>query len=142
MKSQIAFIENVSCGLKNLESVKQWLIAVVENERKSIGVLTYVFMSDDDLLEYNKQYLSHDFYTDVITFDESEFPVINGDILISIDRIKDNSNALQTGVLEETLRVIVHGVLHLCGYKDKTEIEETEMRAKEEYYLKNTNLIS
>ncbi len=142
MKSQIAFIENVSCGLKNLESVKQWLIAVVENERKSIGVLTYVFMSDDDLLEYNKQYLSHDFYTDVITFDESEFPVINGDILISIDRIKDNSNALQTGVLEETLRVIVHGVLHLCGYKDKTEIEETEMRTKEEYYLKNTNLIS
>ena len=135
MKGVIEFVEEIDTGVNNFEPITYWLSSVISEEAKNTGVITYVFMDDESLLNYNKQYLSHDFYTDIITFDDSIFPEINGDVLISIDRIKDNSNSLQTSFKEEFLRVVVHGVLHLCGYKDKSESEEKLMRSKEAYYL-------
>ena len=135
MKGVIEFVEEIKTGVNNFDSIKSWLLNVISEEGKNTGVISYVFMDDESLLNYNKQYLSHNFYTDVITFDDSIFPEINGDVLISIDRIQDNSNNLQTSFKEEFLRVVVHGVLHLCGYKDKSESEEKLMRSKEAYYL-------
>lgn len=135
MKGVIEFVQEMETGVNNFESIQFWLSSVISQEGKNTGVISYVFMDDESLLNYNKQYLSHDFYTDVITFDDSIFPNINGDVLISVDRIKDNSNHLQTPFKEEFLRVVVHGVLHLCGYKDKSESEEELMRSKEAYYL-------
>lgn len=135
MGDVIEFVENVEVPVKNHESIQNWLRNVISTEGKSTGVITYVFMNDDSLLAYNQQYLNHDFYTDVITFDDSELSVINGDILVSMDRIKDNAQLLQTDFKEEFLRVVVHGVLHLCGYKDKLKSEELLMRSKEKFYL-------
>ena len=135
MNEVIEFVEEANTTVTSFESIKSWLLKVISQEGKSTGVITYVFMDDESLLEYNKQYLNHDFYTDVITFDDSNFPEINGDILVSVDRIKDNANQLKTEFKEEFLRVVVHGVLHLCGYKDKSESEEKMMRSKEAFYL-------
>jgi rRNA maturation RNase YbeY len=83
----------------------------------------------------NKQYLNHDYFTDVITFDYSSFPEVSGDVMISLDRVKDNAQSLNQSFELEFYRVVFHGVLHLCGYKDKSEADEKEMRAKEDYYI-------
>ena len=136
MGNVIEFVEETSTNMTNFPLIEAWLKRVICEEKKITGTITYVFMDDEGLLEYNKKYLSHDFYTDVITFDDSNFPEVNGDILISMDRIIDNSKMLATESKEEFLRVLVHGVLHLCGYKDKSENEEKEMRLKEAFYLK------
>jgi len=135
MKEVIEFVEETETSIQNFDSISSWLIKVIQEEGKFTGVITYVFMDDESLLKYNIQYLDHDFYTDVITFDDSTFPEINGDILVSVDRIIDNAKQLATDFNEEFLRVLVHGVLHLCGYKDKSESEEKLMRQKEAYYL-------
>ena len=135
MKEVIEFVEETETTIQNFDSISSWLIKVVREEGKTTGVITYVFMDDESLLKFNKQYLNHEFYTDVITFDDSNFPVVNGDILVSVDRIIDNAKQLNTDYNEEFLRVVVHGVLHLCGYKDKSESEEKLMRQKEAYYL-------
>jgi rRNA maturation RNase YbeY len=135
MKEVIEFVEETETSIQNFDSISSWLIKVIQEEGKFTGVITYVFMDDESLLKYNIQYLDHDFYTDVITFDDSTFPEISGDILVSVDRIIDNAKQLATDFNEEFLRVLVHGVLHLCGYKDKLESEEKLMRQKEAYYL-------
>ncbi len=98
--------------------------------------LNYIFCTDEYLIEVNQQFLQHDYYTDIITFDLSEQggPIV-GEIYISIDRVRDNARANATKVYEELHRVIFHGALHLCGYKDKKPAEIREMRAKEDYYL-------
>lgn len=117
--------------------IKTWLKQLMEEEQQSLSVLDYVFCSDEYLLNINRQFLQHDYYTDIITFDLSEpsASAIKGEIYISIDRVKEN--AMQQGVsfLQELLRVIAHGALHLCGYGDKKKSEITIMRAKEDYYL-------
>ena len=105
------------------------------NEGKVLKDLSLVFTDDDYLLEVNKQYLNHDYFTDVITFDYSSFPEVSGDVMISLDRVKDNAQSLNQSFELEFYRVVFHGVLHLCGYKDKSEAEEKEMRAKEDYYI-------
>ena len=105
------------------------------NEGKVLKDLSLVFTDDDYLLEVNKQYLNHDYFTDVITFDYSSFPEVSGDIMISLDRVKDNAHSLNQSFALEFYRVVFHGVLHLCGYKDKSEADEKEMRAKEDYYI-------
>jgi rRNA maturation RNase YbeY len=105
------------------------------NEGKVLKDLSLVFTDDDYLLEVNKQYLNHDYFTDVITFDYSSFPEVSGDVMISLDRVKDNAHSLNQSFELEFYRVVFHGVLHLCGYKDKSEAEEKEMRAKEDYYI-------
>jgi probable rRNA maturation factor len=111
---------------------------LIENERKVVGDLCIIFCSDDYLLDMNREHLNHDYYTDIITFDYCVDTSISGDLFISLDRVKDNANDFGVDWLEELLRVVYHGTLHLCGYKDKSNEESKVMRAKENYYLETT----
>ena len=131
--------ENVDFELENTEFYIHWINQTAKNENKEIGDISYVFCSDDYLLDINQRFLEHDFYTDIITFDYSEANVLSGDLMISIDRVKDNSEKLNTPFSEELKRVMIHGILHLCGYKDKTKEEELLMRSKEDFYLARFN---
>ena len=113
------------------EAVKNLAI----QEGKVLKDLSLVFTDDEYLLEVNKQYLNHDYFTDVITFDYSLFPEVSGDVMISLDRVKDNAQSLNQSYELEFYRVVFHGVLHLCGYKDKTDADIKVMRAKEDFYI-------
>jgi rRNA maturation RNase YbeY len=119
----------------SLELFSFWLNEVVVEEGCTTDEITLVFCSDEYLLGMNQQYLDHDYYTDIITFDYSEDAEISGDLFISIDRVYDN--AIENAVSRELelRRVCVHGILHLCGYGDKSEEESRIMRSKEDYYL-------
>ncbi len=124
----------------NKTGLKNFIELLVKKENRTLLELTYVFCSDEYLLGINKDFLQHDYYTDIITFDLSENPKQTiGEIYVSLDRIKDNAKELQTSIKEETLRVIFHGALHLCGYKDKAKSDIATMRKKEEYYIKLYN---
>ena len=112
-----------------------WLDKVVAEEGKSTAEITVIFCSDEHLLDMNRQYLEHDYYTDIITFDYSEEAIISGDLFISIDRVYENAQDMGVDNIAELKRVCVHGVLHLCGYGDKSESESLLMREKEDYYL-------
>ena len=127
----ISFAFQTNCSLKKRTILKQWIKTIVENNKKEVGEISYIFCSDEQLLEINKEFLNHDYYTDIITFDYSETDVVSGDLFISIERIKDNAKTLKTSYQEELHRVIIHGVLHLLGYKDKTEDESENMRKLE-----------
>jgi probable rRNA maturation factor len=118
---------------KNL--IANWLSNVALSENKNIETISVIFCSDDYLLSVNKEYLNHDYYTDIITFDYSVDTEISGDLFISIDRVKENATEFNVPFLNELHRVLVHGVLHLCGYGDKSPDEETLMRSKEDFYL-------
>jgi rRNA maturation RNase YbeY len=109
--------------------------SLFKKEKVSLSRLDYVFCSDEFLLEINNKFLNHDYYTDIITFDLSDTDSIMGEIYISIDRVKDNATQQSTSFKEELTRVIFHGALHLCGYKDKKQSEINLMRQKENYYL-------
>ena len=109
-----------------------WLTKVIESENKKLGEINYIFCDDEYLLEINKQYLNHDYYTDIISFDYTENEVVSGDIFISIDRVKENASDYGVSFDNELKRVIIHGILHFCGYKDKSQEEERMMRLKEE----------
>jgi rRNA maturation RNase YbeY len=133
-------IQIINLGVKipsfiSKNTIKQNLKTLAISEGKSLKDISVVFTDDDYLLEVNKQYLNHDYYTDVITFDYSAFPDVSGDIMISLDRVKDNAETLSVSFQEELNRVIYHGLLHLCGYKDKSAADEKLMRKKENYYL-------
>lgn len=119
----------------NLAYVKEWYVLICDKEGKQLGPITVVLGTDDWLLEQNKLYLNHDYYTDIITFDYSEGSIISGDLLISIDRVYDNASIYNVSRETELNRVIVHGLLHLLGYKDESEEELKLMREKEDYYL-------
>ncbi len=108
---------------------------LIETEGFNEGDITVVFVTDEYLLEMNKTHLNHDYYTDIITFDYTESNFISGDLFISYDRVLDNSNKFNVTEFNELCRVVFHGVLHLCGYKDKSKKEEQLMRTKETYYL-------
>ena len=110
---------------------------MAEKRGFKVGEISYIFCSDDYLLDINKTYLKHDFYTDIITFDYTDAKKISGDLYISIDRVRDNAQELNLGFEQELHRVIIHGVLHLLGLKDKTEEEAKEMRKAEEECLKS-----
>ncbi len=128
------FLEEVT--LKERTRLKTFLPELFRKEKKKLGQIQYVFCSDDYLLGINKQFLNHDFYTDIITFDLSNpGQPINAEIYISVDRVKDNAARFNTSLKQELHRVIFHGALHLCGYKDKTVKEEKMMRKMEEKYL-------
>ena len=114
---------------------KKWLNQVISNEAKEEGDITYIFCDDDYLLEKNIRFLNHNTLTDVITFDYCEGNSVSGDIFISIERVKENSEVFKVDFLTELNRVMAHGLLHLLGYKDKTERESNLMRKKENYYL-------
>lgn len=112
-----------------------WLRLVVEKEGKTLGDLSIVIGDDDWLHAYNVEFLNHDYYTDIITFDYSTKGLVSGDLLVSIDRVQENAINENLSSQEEFNRVVVHGVLHLCGYGDKSEEEAIVMREKEDYYL-------
>lgn len=132
------FLQKVN--LRNRQALKAFIPSIFKKERVPFTSLTYIFCSDDYLLDINRQYLNHDYYTDIITFDlsEGEGGTV-GEIYISIDRVRDNARQFNTSLAEELHRVIFHGALHLCGYKDKTTREEKLMRAKETEYLAKWN---
>ncbi len=109
--------------------------SLIASEKFKTGEITIIFCSDDYLLDKNRAYLSHDYYTDIITFDYSENEVVSGDLFISVDRVNDNSKIYNTPFNNELMRVVYHGILHLCGYGDKTEKDEKKMREKENYYI-------
>lgn len=116
--------------------LKQFILSVFRKEGKKTGGLNYVFCSDEFLLQINREYLQHDYYTDIITFDLSDpGGPVRGEIYISVDRVRENAKDLGTTLRKELLRVIFHGALHLCGYKDKTRQEQARMRDLEEKYL-------
>lgn len=129
---EFQFIETPSI---DLTYVKEWYDLICDKEGKQLGPITVVLGTDDWLLEQNKLYLNHDYYTDIITFDYSEGSIISGDLLISIDRVYDNASIYNVSRETELNRVIVHGLLHLLGYKDESEEELKLMRKKEDYYL-------
>lgn len=108
---------------------------IILSEGKKPGEINYIFCDDEYLLQVNREYLKHDYYTDVITFDYVKGKTISGDIFVSLPRIFDNAQTLSKDFESEFFRVLAHGVLHLCGYKDKTDEEIAEMRSKEDYYL-------
>src|ERR1700743_1370134 len=134
------FEEDISFKLKNKTGVKQWVKTTIETEGYKLKELNYIFCSDQYLLLINQQYLDHDTYTDIITFDNSETKgVITGDIFISIERIRENAGKFDQSVIDELHRVIIHGVLHLLGYKDKTPEDNKTMTQKEDQYLGKRN---
>lgn len=116
-----------------------WLEEIILSEEKKLGEINYIFCDDEYLLKINQDYLQHDYYTDIITFDSVKGKTINGEIFVSLQRISDNASTLSKNYEEELRRVLAHGILHLCGYKDKTEDEETEMRRKEDFYIAKYN---
>lgn len=130
------FTEDVDYTLKDKLKIKRWIQQTVASESKKTEDINIIFCSDEYLLEVNKQYLNHDYYTDIITFNYNT-DKINGDLFISLDRVADNANQNNVPRETELLRVIIHGVLHLLGYNDKTAKEEKEIRAKEDSCIKN-----
>lgn len=112
-----------------------WIENTIKNEAKETGEISFIFCNDDYLLSINQQYLEHDYYTDIITFDYVENDLISGDIFISVDRVNENAGKFQVSFENELNRIMIHGVLHLCGYKDKAVDEKKLMTSKEDYYL-------
>jgi probable rRNA maturation factor len=140
-KSKICFFfQEVKPSLTNRTELKRYIRSVFKKEGKELGSINYIFCTDKALLEINRQFLSHDFYTDIITFELSETNVVQAEIYISVDRVKENAFQLGASFKSELHRVIFHGVLHLCGYKDKSKQKKNEMRGKEEFYLKKYGL--
>ncbi len=127
--------EDIEFKLKNKLLLKKWIKQVVETYNFKLGNLSYIFCSDDKILEVNRQFLQHDYYTDIITFDYDEDGVVSGDMYISIDTVKTNAEQFSPSFIRELHRVIIHGVLHLCGLKDKEPQDEKNMRAAEEKAL-------
>jgi rRNA maturation RNase YbeY len=117
------------------EKLSQWILKVIESEEKTPGAVSFIFCSDEYLLRMNVEHLQHDYYTDIITFDYCEGAVISGDLFISVDRVRENASELRIPFEDELHRVMVHGVLHLLGYGDKTEAEKLTIRQKEDACL-------
>ena len=134
----ITFQNTSKFKVKDLRKKKLWLNSISKNEGKEIESLSFLFVDDEEMLKYNKKYLQHESYTDVITFDSSVDKRIAGDIIISLERVKDNAKFYQVSYNYELQRVMVHGLLHLLGYNDKNKEEKKIIRKKENYYLDNT----
>lgn len=133
----IQFHFPASIAISDRSRLKGFIQSIFKREKKALGSLNYVFCSDEYLLSINKAYLKHDFYTDIITFDLSSTKAsIEGEIYISVDRVRENAKSFERPVREELHRVVFHGALHLCGYKDKSPKEAKLMREMEDYCLK------
>jgi len=126
--------EGIEFQLASEDAIRKWLQNIIQLEGVEYGDINYIFMSDEDLLAKNVKFLNHDYYTDIISFQMNDDP-IEGDIFISIDRVKDNAVKFSSTFDAELRRVLAHGVLHFIGYGDKTAKEATQMRAKEDAYL-------
>ena len=133
----ITFQNTSKFKVKDLRKKKLWLNSISKNEGKEIESLSFLFVDDEEMLKYNKKYLQHESYTDVITFDNSANKKIAGDIIISLERVNDNAKFYQVSYNYELQRVMAHGLLHLLGYNDKNKEEKKIIRKKENYYLDN-----
>ena len=133
----ITFQNTSKFKVKDLRKKKLWLNSISKNEGKEIESLSFLFVDDEEMLKYNKKYLKHKSYTDVITFDSSGDKKIAGDIIISLERVNDNAKFYQVSYNYELQRVMAHGLLHLLGYNDKNKEEKKIIRKKENYYLDN-----
>ena len=129
------FSDGVSFQIKEKRKISQWLRNVATAEGKKTGHLSFIFVSDEIICDLHQKFLQHDDYTDVITFDNSDGDTISGEMYVGLDTVRFNANDYQVDFRNELLRVMVHGTLHLCGYKDKTTEEQREMRAAEDRYL-------
>ncbi|MEZ4786889.1 MAG: rRNA maturation RNase YbeY [Flavobacterium haoranii] len=131
----ISFNYETDFELEHEEHISSWIEEVILSENKVLGEVNYIFCDDEYLHKINVEYLDHDTLTDIISFDYSEGNLVQGDIFVSIERVADNANDFNTEFTEELRRVLVHGILHYCGYKDKSDSEEAIMRAKEDEKL-------
>ena len=132
----VVFVDgDVPCRVEGRRSVKSWLRAVAEHHGCTLGDLSIVSCSDEELLTYNRKYLDHDTYTDIITFDQSEATRLSGDLLISFERVLENADNQRVVFQEELRRVMAHGLLHLVGFKDKTPADAAAMRQAEDHAL-------
>lgn len=130
------FFEKQGFTLNNRTSLKKYIESIFRKEKKRLGTINYIFCSDERLLEINRQFLHHDYYTDIITFELNTVPEIQAEVYISIDRVRDNARTVGCTQQAELHRVIFHGALHCCGYTDKTRTGEKEMRNAEDRHLK------
>ncbi|MGX7667895.1 rRNA maturation RNase YbeY [Flavobacterium pedocola] len=128
----ISFNYETDFTLEDEQAFENWISRVIASESKELGEISYIFCDDEYLHKINVEYLNHDDLTDIISFDYSEGKVLQGDIFISIERVKDNASDFNVSFEEELKRVMIHGVLHYCGYKDKSETDEELMRTKED----------
>ena len=128
--------QDITFKLSEKAKIKSWIKTIIVSEKKIQGEINFVFTTDEEVLKTNIQFLKHNTYTDIITFDYCENKTINGDIIISIERVKENAKKFDVDFETELKRVIIHGVLHLCGYKDKSEKDAALMRSKENTALK------
>ena len=129
------FWEDISSNLKQKIRLRNWITDTVKEENKRLGELTFIFCSDAYLLSINQEYLNHNTYTDIITFNNSEDDRITGDIFISLERVHENALRFKVSEQDELHRVMIHGTLHLLGYTDKGKVAKTLMTSKENYYL-------
>ena len=127
----IDFVYNTDFELSNKEHVSDWVLRVVKSRGYKLGSLVYAFFNDEDLKDLNIKFLNHDYYTDVISFDETADQVVSGNIAISVDRVKENATQIGVDFEEELHRVMIHGVLHFIGFNDKTSSEKKEIREQE-----------
>lgn len=123
----------------NTETISDWIKEVCRRQLRKTGQIHYIFCNDDKILEINKKYLDHDYFTDIITFDYSENNVVSGDIFISLDTVRSNAAELNESYSKELLRIIIHGILHLCGQDDKMPADKSEMTRKENEALELWN---
>ena len=135
MNNTISFHYETDFLLENTESFIRWIKNVISEENKELGEVNYIFCDDKYLLEKNIKYLDHDTLTDIITFNYCEGDIISSDIMISIERVMENSSIFENSFSEELNRVMIHGILHLIGYNDKTDGEKEIIRKKEDYYV-------
>ena len=131
--------EDCNYNLKRRRDISSWIRSAAQEEGYKTGDIAVVLCSDEHILKINNEYLQHNYYTDIITFDYSENGTISGDLIISIDTVKSNAVKFGAEFIDELHRVIIHGIMHLCGYKDKNEADAKTMRAKENYYLSKFN---
>ena len=136
METNIDYVYNTTFVLENEMKVTKGLNQAVEKEGFSVGEVVYAFFNDNDLKLLNNKHLNHDYFTDVISFNDSKGTILNGNIAISIDRVKENAERYKASFNDELLRVMVHGLLHFMGYNDSSEKETQQMRDKEDDNLK------
>lgn len=135
------FTEDIKFEFKDKLSNNRWLRLVASSEVKKLGDINIIFCSDNYILDVNMKYLQHDYFTDIITFDYCEGNVLNGDLFISVDSVRENASYFGTEFPDELKRVMVHGILHLIGYDDHSEEDIRVMRSKEDYYLSLRNVL-
>lgn len=135
MASVRFFFNDVSTSLRDRSRLKEFIPLIFKANKKQVESLNYIFCSDEFLLQINRDFLKHDYYTDIITFDLSEGAEVSGEIYISIDRVRDNAKQTNSTFKAELHRVIFHGALHLCGYKDKSPADKKIMTQQEDLYL-------